>query len=384
MSKPVIIIGAGVNGVTTALLMQLLGYSTRIYTAARIKKSFGSGDPSFASLFPSASIIPHSVFTEQQESLFTESQSIFYSLLKQSFPGLSVHNHFEVFEFEPIQPDYLKWMHNSICIGDLDRHDIPRRSDETNLFGWSFDCIFADWPVYFPALVELYKKKGGEFIIQKLKPKDIATLPASIIINCSGTGSLSLFDDPVKPLLMRGHLAHIKAAPPLYNAENECISYNYTPGAAEYCTPAGEACDVYLYPRKDGWILGGSRQCGLLSETGEWQGENTKEPFYEMNGIRFPSQIIDINKQVVEHSFGVDFNEINAFSPMVGYRYIRSKNNGLRLSKESVSDKVVYHNYGHGGAGVTLSWGCALELASTITELEPTEVHNQMLKRILT
>ena len=39
----------------------------------------------------------------------------------------------------------------------------------------------------------------------------------------------------------------------------------------------------------------------------------------------------------------------------------------MRLDKELISGRPLIHNYGHGGSGVTLSWGCAdsvVELAN--------------------
>ena len=35
------------------------------------------------------------------------------------------------------------------------------------------------------------------------------------------------------------------------------------------------------------------------------------------------------------------------------------RNGSYRLDAETVSHKFIVHNYGHGGAGITLSWGCA-------------------------
>src|SRR5262245_2744349 len=35
------------------------------------------------------------------------------------------------------------------------------------------------------------------------------------------------------------------------------------------------------------------------------------------------------------------------------------RNGSYRLDAETVSGKFIVHNYGHGGAGITLSWGCA-------------------------
>ncbi|GAA3630511.1 FAD-dependent oxidoreductase [Flavivirga jejuensis] len=41
-----------------------------------------------------------------------------------------------------------------------------------------------------------------------------------------------------------------------------------------------------------------------------------------------------------------------------------------RLEKEQINEKLIIHNYGHGGAGVTLSWGCALEVEDLLVGLD--------------
>jgi D-amino-acid oxidase len=40
----------------------------------------------------------------------------------------------------------------------------------------------------------------------------------------------------------------------------------------------------------------------------------------------------------------------------VGLRPVRG---GVRLEEEALDGARVIHNYGHGGSGVSLSWGCA-------------------------
>jgi len=45
---------------------------------------------------------------------------------------------------------------------------------------------------------------------------------------------------------------------------------------------------------------------------------------------------------------------------VVGLRPCRT--GGVRLEWERVGTLQIIHNYGHGGSGVTLSWGCASEV----------------------
>ena len=43
---------------------------------------------------------------------------------------------------------------------------------------------------------------------------------------------------------------------------------------------------------------------------------------------------------------------------------LRPSRTEVRLEEEEIGGVRVIHNYGHGGAGVTLSWGCADEVVS--------------------
>ena len=48
---------------------------------------------------------------------------------------------------------------------------------------------------------------------------------------------------------------------------------------------------------------------------------------------------------------------------------LRPVRNPLRCEVESVGGTQVVHNYGHGGAGVTASWGCAEYVVSLVEGL---------------
>ncbi len=46
------------------------------------------------------------------------------------------------------------------------------------------------------------------------------------------------------------------------------------------------------------------------------------------------------------------------------------RNGGIRVAKEKIGNKVIIHNYGHGGAGVTLSWGTVQTAIALFDELD--------------
>jgi D-amino-acid oxidase len=60
------------------------------------------------------------------------------------------------------------------------------------------------------------------------------------------------------------------------------------------------------------------------------------------------------------------FNSVEVIEAKVGLRPAR---NEVRLETEQIGDKTIIHNYGHGGAGFTLSWGCANEVVELIRKV---------------
>lgn len=362
--KKVIIIGGGISGISCGYLLQKLGYETLLYSASEISGDLL--DPTHVSLFPSASVIPHSVTHPNLLSIFKDSEQFFELLLKQSFKGLTTHKHYELFAFHKEIENYAASMRNFRLLEDSDFRTAPHHSSIESISGWEFDCFFADWSEYFPALVDAFLKKGGIIEKRSILPEDLEALESDIIINCAEIGGPVLTGEEFDPVLYKGHLLHIPDAPKLVDTDGNTVSYNFTPGHNIYASESGIQQDVYCYPRKDGWILGGSRLKGTINKQGEWRGENVLPPFFESGSEKYPEQIISLNSDIIKSTFGIDINSYGKISPRMAYRFMGNGKEELRLDLEERKNKLIIHNYGHGGAGVTLSWGCAIEVANLI------------------
>jgi hypothetical protein len=186
--------------------------------------------------------------------------------------------------------------------------------------------------------------------------------------------------DPFPPKLIRGHYLRLAIGEIPDWHRGRFFSYNYKPLAEIYRGTGGLPADVYCYPRSDAWLLGGSRQEGRLDADGNWLGEQTvgeQIEFSRPDGppLAVPSAILRLNADILMtvSNGRLDLERLvrddpSIVSPGVGYRFVRdSESDSVRVSCSrlqcSNEPKYILHNYGHGGSGFTLSWGCAFDIS---------------------
>ena len=181
--------------------------------------------------------------------------------------------------------------------------------------GWRVRAPVVDMPAYLGYLHRRAEAAGVALRRRHLRSLDEVT--AAVVVNCAGIGARDLVPDPAV-IPVRGQIVVVR-----------------NPGITEFYVEESDP-PVYFFPQGDTVVLGGTAQ----------PGDATTEPD--------PG----IARAIVERCARVEPRLAGA--PVVGHRV------GLRPTRATVRlerDGRVIHNYGHGGAGVTLSWGCADEVA---------------------
>lgn len=351
------IIGGGINGVTTALLLQLQGYRTRLYAEHRADRMtpFGA-PPSFATPYAAGAIHPHAVQMDDLDRIFEYSQEIFDLLRQEGTMGVRLHRHYDVFEASQ-EPEHAE------ILRDFQRHDadddIPVRDSGDVEDAWSYDMLFAQMPFYLHRLFTLYEAAGGEIVETRLSRDEIMA-QESLLVNCTGYWSTDLFEDDRPFHALRGHLVHAYTDTVPREPGGRYASYNYVPDHDVYRPAEGDGDNAYCFPRSDAIVLGGTHQPGTPGPDGDWDGEPVRGETVTIDGVEVPERIIDLNNQLLQDWRGVDIAGVEKRA-CIGYRPARDMDGkGARIAHERVEDRDVVHNYGQGGSGITLSWGCAV------------------------
>jgi glycine/D-amino acid oxidase-like deaminating enzyme len=225
------------------------------------------------------------------------------------------------------------------------------KTNKKYVSGWSFGTYAIDQSYYMKYITSELKKNGVTFkqkkilsLIDLLKEND-DNINYDIIINCTGLGSFELLDDKeMFPIL--GQVIRVKAP---------WITNNWNLGK------------YYIIPNRDCVILGGS------VEVNNWNVNSSAEVTKDIMDklIFFMPSLKDAEKISVHAGLRPGRSSIRLDSEMIS----RPLNNNSKIkvnnnnNNNNNNDILIVNNYGHGGAGITLSMGCANDVV--VNHLKP-------------
>jgi D-amino-acid oxidase len=183
-------------------------------------------------------------------------------------------------------------------------------------------CVLpiVDMGRYLPWLLENVAVSGGEVALRRVQ--DLAAVPGDLVVLAAGLASGPLVGD-FSGMPVRGQVVRLA-----------------DPGLREWVldeeNPAGL---TYVVPRGRDVVCGGTAV----------EGATDAEP--------------DVERAVLDRAYALvpALRGAPVLSRAVGLRPGRPT---VRLDRSTVGGRSVVACYGHGGAGVTLSWGCAADVVA--------------------
>lgn len=311
MPQDVAVVGAGVIGLTSAIELLQAGHRVTIFTRELPAHT--------TSAVPAAIWFPYHARPEADVNRWALStRERLRPLAKEPSAGVRWVDFSRVWVDAPppveswATPEDITW---------LKRDQLPRGFH----YGYRMSVPLMENPTYMIYLDRLFRQLGGRIIEGELRA--LADIPVSYraVVNCSGYGARALcYDAELRPgrgvvviahkIASERHLVHDEPNKPL----------------------------MYVISRSGDCVMGG---CDETSDVLSWS----------------PSEAEAILKRC---SIVEDCADARIASVKVGIRPIRDA--GVRLEALVVDGRTIVHNYGHGGAGFTLSWGCAEDVRRLI------------------
>ncbi|MEL6561711.1 MAG: FAD-dependent oxidoreductase [Bacteroidota bacterium] len=316
MATDIKIIGCGISGITTGICLLEAGYKVSI-VAKQLPQNTTSAVAA-AIWFP-YQIMPQHKANEWSLSTYYK----FEQLAQVAHSGVSM---------SPLKL-YLNheseaWWKKSFPEGRLTELQ-PNQIPSQFKIGYEAMVPISETHIYLNFLLNMFKELGGS--VELAQVDDIFGLAkcSFAVINCTGLGARKLMND--------------REMYPIYG---QIVKVDLQDGVTSITaeTPVSDVPHevAYIVRRSDCLVLGGTAIKGKETDTAENQ---------YTNGIIQRCRELDSN-----------LKEVNIQSVTAGLRPGRTR---VRLER---TDNIV-HNYGHGGGGYTVSWGCAEEVVTLVNEI---------------
>jgi D-amino-acid oxidase len=309
----VIIIGCGVSGLSSGIRLLEAGYNVEIWARDL--------PPKTTSNISAALWYPYHAFPADKVAAWSAATyDAFLKLLDQPEAGVIMRYGSEIFPFKVEDPE---WKDAIPTYRRLKPEEMP----EGYIDGYTFETPVIVMSIYLEYLIKRFQSLGGTIHQRALTSPAEALEASDIVVNCAGLGSRELVNDS-SMVPIRGQIIRV----------SQC---DVTRFWINDHAPDGIA---YIIPRIDDIILGGTAQEGDENlEIDQATAEGILERCIKLEpNLR--------NATILEHRVG-----------------LRPGRPTVRLEAERPAPgKLLVHNYGHGGAGVTMSWGCADVVAQLV------------------
>jgi D-amino-acid oxidase len=207
------------------------------------------------------------------------------------------------------------------------RHCTPEELPPGYVDGLAYTTPVIEMPVYLQYLTDRFMAAGGTIEVRLVQSLTEATDIYPVVFNCTGLGARTLVPDPqLTPI--RGQVVRVHNP----GIERIWLDEDHPEGV------------LYIVPRSSDCILGGT------VEEDAW--DITPDPDVAAAIVRRCATLEPAlaDAPILEHKVG-----------------LRPGRPEVRVEREVFPNGTCcIHNYGHGGAGVTLSWGCAGEAVRLI------------------
>lgn len=311
----VVVVGSGICGLTSALRLQRSGASVVVVSADEPEHTVSAV----------AAAVWYPTHTQGDPRVLDWAQRSFDEFMAQAslgVPGVAVRPTRMLLRAPASTP----WWAAAV----RDFRSVPPAQVPRGYAGeWRFTVPSVEMVPYLRRLVGRFVAGGGIVVRRRLSALAEATEFAPVVVNAAGLAAATLADDPaVHPV--RGHIVRV-ANPGL------------TVSVRDEDHPDGP---VYIHPRSRDVVLGGTFEPG------------SDDPVPAEATTR---AIVERCTQLVPELRGA-----RMLDQLVGLRPARD--GGARVELEA---GWLVHNYGHGGAGMTLSWGCADEVTRLAVAANP-------------
>lgn len=238
----VAVLGAGAVGLATGRLLQERGVGVTIYAKDL--------PPATTSNIAGAQCFPVTVYEDDRAtpaflSQFAEAARFSfrrYQLMAGDYYGVRWLPNY-LMSHQPFPDDGLLSMHGPLAGLLPELHNLgPRDHPFPFPYVRQFDTMFIEPSIYLEAMLREFRLAGGTVVVGEMKDlRDVLALPQPVIVNCTGLGAKALFNDS-ELVPIKGQLTVLLPQPEI-----------------DYAT---EPPGLYMFPRRDGIVLGGTHERG--------------------------------------------------------------------------------------------------------------------------